>query len=592
MRDSSGFSSASHQSQALCLATLGSAALLAPVTQWGFDSPVRYLFSVTLAGGGVWLWVRARDHWRKHRIVMATGDPDAADAANLTAAATADVLEQLPPRYATDPMVARLIEVAESRFTGKLLLNADGVEFVDAKGTQRLASWGFSCLEPGYLTDLGTQQKLQKTFMRAIGGVWKFDFDVSGDRFSASRKSGLPTLAFPPNWSVVQSVSEAKSKYPGWQLMIGESANGPLGFRMDKMAHLKVIGETGSGKSVAVRSWLEQYRAMGWMLLLCDGKGADYSGYFAPHKEDNNLPVPGTVAVGLGSSPKGMAYVGALVIAYLIMQDRQAGSAEAKIADPEGWNNFIPVLLVMDEIKAMREKWKSALSKDDNKAIESMVTEITSLGRELRVHLLLVSQDARDTSIPATWSSNLPLSISLGKPKPMTISKAFADSVRPKVQMLSDSMDPNQKGRCLIASVDPDSGAADALEYQGYLGYSPGESWNNASLPPQCGEYWPEFKTEVSDRVPRVYTRQWFRIDEPSQEQLEQEEKSDEPLGYIDFDMFTVEELKNMELVALDMRDGTGKIAPNPDMAKYDPASPFYVCKPPVRKSRVATAEL
>jgi hypothetical protein len=587
MRDSSGFSTASHQSQALCLATLGSAGIMAPITQWGFDSPVRYFGGVAAAGGGALLWLRARDHWRKHRIVLATGDPDAADNA------AAAPLEQLPSYQAHHPMISRLLEVAESKFTGKLTLATEYVEFDDdGKGGTKLMSWGFNCSEPGYLTDVKLQSRLQSTFMRAIGGVWRFKFDVSGDRFSASRKSGIPKLVFPPHWPVFQSVAQAKAKYPEWELKIGETTDGPLGFKMKKMSHLKVIGETNSGKSVAVLSWAEQFRAALWMLIFADGKGADYSGYFAPHEEDNGLPVPGTVAVGLGSSAKGMSYVGAIVMAYLILQDRQARSAEDKIADSEGWNDFIPVLLVMDEIKGMREKWRNALSKDDQRAVESMVTEITALGRGLRVHVLLVSQDAYDRSIPGSWASNLPLSISLGKPKPKTIEKGFADSVRSKVQMLSDSMDPNQKGRCLIAAIDPDTGAADVLEYQGYISYAPGENWNNSDYPPQCRHYWPEFKEQVSDRVPRVYTRQWFRIDEPSQAQADQEEKSASPLGFIDFDMFTVEELKDMELVALDMRGSDGKIVPNPEMAKYDPASPLYVCKPPVRKRKVAAAEL
>lgn len=587
-RDTSGFVRASHQSQALCLATLGSAALLSPITQWGFDSPVRYFTSLAAAGGGVWLWARARTHWRKHKIVLSGGDPDVLG--SLGSAGLA--MDQLPPAQAHDPAILRLIEVAESRFPGQLRLNADTIEFEEDKGKTKLVSWGFACVEPGFLTGSGIQQKLQHTFSRALGGVWKFQFDVRGDKFAASRRSGIPKLVFPPNWPVFSSVQEAKDNYPSWELKIGETADGPLGFRMDKMPHLKVIGETGSGKSVAVRAWLEQYRSAGWMMILADGKGSDYVGYTTPHADDHGLPVPGTVAVGLGSSPKGMAYVGAIVIAYLIMQDRQAGSAEAKAADPARWNNFIPVLLVMDEIKAMREKWRSALPKDDVKAIESMVTEITSLGRELRVHVLLISQDARDTSIPGTWSSNLPLSVSLGKPKPMTVAKAFSDSVREKVQLLSDSMDPQQKGRCLIAAVDPDTGAADALEYQGYLSYAPGESWDNPALPPQCRDHWPEFKREVSGRVPRVYTRQWFKIDEPSAAQMEQEEKSGTQPGYIDFDMFTVEELKEMELVALDTRNAEGKIVPDPQTAQYDPTSPLYVCKPPVRRRRVAKAEL
>ncbi|MFZ2240410.1 MAG: cell division protein FtsK, partial [Gordonia amarae] len=526
-------------------------------------------------------------HWRKHKLILAGVDPDAVDAPEA-------VLAQLPSEQAHDPLIARLLEVAQSRFPGKLSLDPSTIEFDNEKGKSKLVSWGFTCVEPGFLTDVSVQSRLQSTFMRALGGVWKFEFEVTADRFGGSRRTGLPKLVFPPLWPVVGSVEEAKSSYPGWELKVGVTADGELGFRMDKMPHLKVIGETGSGKSVAVRSWLEQYRAMGWQLILADGKGADYVGYITPNEDDNGLPVPGTVAVGLGATPKGMSYVGAIVIAYLIMQDRQSGSAEAKIADPDGWSNFAPVLLVMDEIKGMREKWRGALPKADQKAIESMVTEITSLGRELRVHALLVSQDARDVSIPGVWSSNLPLSISLGKPKPITVNKAFDDSVRPKVQMLQSSMDPNQKGRCLIAAVDKETGAADVLEYQGFIGYAPGESWNNDNVPKLAAEpqNWPLFKDRVSDRVPRLYTRQWFKLDEPSAAQLEKEEADEWPMGYIDFDMFTVEELKDLELVALDYRDSKGVIRPNPDMARYDPSSPTYVCRAPVRRRQVATSEL
>lgn len=587
-RDTSGFVRASHQSQALCLATLGSAGLLTPLTQWGFDSPIRYVAAWSAAAGGLWLWGRARWHWHQHQVVMASGDEPGM---GFVAAAAA---EQLPFEQMHDVMIGRLLKVASARFPEKLVLDPRQIDFdTDDKGRRKLVSWGFNCVEPGFLTDTGVQQRLQSTFLKAVGGIWKFHFDASNDSFGATRKSSIPKLAFPLLWPVVQTAAEAKQRYIGWELKVGLTAGDrELGVCLERMAHVKVIGETGSGKSVAVRSWLEQFRAMGWMHLLADGKGADYAGYFAPNADDHGLPVPGIVAVGLGASARGMAYVAAVVLAYQMMQERQEGSMQAKIDDPENWNSFVPVLLVMDEIKGMREKWRNNLSKDEAKAVESMVTEITALGRELRVHVLMVSQDARDASIPGVWNSNLPLTISLGKPSDMTMSKAFEDSVKPKVRMVRESMDPELKGRCLIASVDPKTGAADALEYQGYIGYSPGESWNNPKLPPECAQKWPQFKEQVSDRVPRLYTRQWFRIDEKSEAQLAAEAKGDDDLGYIDFDMFTVDEIKRMDRVALDMRDASGRIVPDPLMAKYDPSSREYVCRPPVSNRNKVKAEL
>lgn len=518
---------------------------------------------------------------------------DGAGGVTFTGLAAPIDLASLPPHFLQGGELhkdlRRLIGLAGSKFPQKLSLDVSAVELEnDGKGAYRLVAWGFRCAEAGYLTDTAMQQKLQTTFLAGAGGIWTFRFDPRNDTFGASRKSGIPTLVWPPMWPVIATVDEARKRYTGWEFKVGVSARGEVGVCMERMAHVKVIGETGAGKSVAIRSWLEQFRAMGWMLILADGKGADYAGYFAPHREDHNLPVPGTVAVGLGSTPRGMAYVGAIVLAYQIMQERQDGSLQGKIDNPESWNSFTPVLLVLDEIKGMREKWKS-LGKESAAAIESMVTEITSLGRELRVHVMLISQDARDVSIPGVWNSNLPLTISLGKPSDMTVNKAFEDSVRPKVRMIRESMDPNIKGRCLIASVDPETGAADATEYQGYLGYSPGEHWNNPKLPPQAKVEWPPFKEQVSDRVPRLYTRQWFAINEKSQAQREAEENGEPDPGFIDFDLFTVEEIKRLERVPLDIRDAGGQIIPNPAVAKYDPSSPTYVCRPRRnRKSIVA----
>lgn len=501
-------------------------------------------------------------------------------------------LASLPPQFlqrgALHEDLRRLVRLAGAKFPYKLALDIVATEFEnDGKGAHRLVSWGFRCVEPGFLTDTGVQQKLQTTFLKGAGGIWTFRFDPRSDTFGASRKSGIPQLCWPPMWPVISSVAEARKRYIGWELKLGASARGVVGVCMERMAHIKVIGETGAGKSVAIRSWLEQFRAMGWMLILADGKGADYAGYFAPHPEDHDLPVPGTVAVGLGSTPRGMAYVGAIVLAYQILQERQEGSLQDKIDNPETWNSFTPVLLVMDEIKGMRMKWKNALGKDGAAAIESMVTEITSLGRELRIHVMVISQDARDVSIPGVWNSNLPLTISLGKPNDMTVDKAFEDSVRPKVRMIRESMDPNIKGRCLVASVDPETGAADATEYQGYLGYSPGEHWNNPKLPPETKKHWAPFKEQVSDRVPRLYTRQWFKIDEKSEAQLAAEENGKPDTGYIDFDLFTVDEIMRMERVALDVRDSSERIVPNRDMEKYDPASRQYVCRPTVRRRKL-----
>lgn len=593
-RDTSGFARASHQSQALCLGCLGIAGLLAPLTAWGFASLWRVALSWLVAGAGAFALWRARDHWRAHRQVGRGGAPlGVAQPVLVSGDGAPGMPHDLYSEGTLHPDIRRLIDIAASQFRDKLIFDPATVEFEDdGKGGRKLVSWGFRCAESGFLTGRGVKESLQHTFRGGIGGVWSFHFDDRDDTFGGSRKSTIPKLVFPPPWPVVATAAEARSKYTGWEFMLGVSATGPVGVCPQKMPHVMCIGESGSGKSVSVRSWLEQFRAAGWQLILADGKGPDYAGYFAPQPNDNNLPVPGTVAVGLGSTPKGMGYVGAVTLAYQIMQERQNGSMEAKIKDPDGWSNFPPVLLVMDEIKGMRSKWASALPKADQEAVELMVNQILALGREMRVHVLLVSQDARVVSIPNTWKSNIPMSICLGRPRKLTLDYAFVDAVRGKVKLITDAMDPKIKGRCVVASVDEKTGAADVTEYQGYLGYAPGESWNNSNLPPEVKSHWPTFKSAVSDKVPRLYTRQWFRIEEKSEAQLAYEQKSGEDLGFIDFEMFTVEEIMKLHRVGLDMRNAEGRVVPNPAMAKFDPASSEYVCRPLLDNTNTVNAEL
>ena len=584
VRDTSGFAPASHQSLALCLGTLGGSLLLWPIAVWGFPSPFRFIIAWAAVGLGAWLLSRSRWHWRLHELGEGILGSDFG-----ASPAAAELLEG--KHIHRD--VNRLLNVAKTKFADKLVLDNSAVEFEDdGKGGRKLVGWGFRC-EPGYLTDTAVQDKLQKTFQSGLGGFWSFQFNPSRDTFTATKKSNLPRLVFPPLWPVVRGAEEAKKLYLGWKFKIGVAAGGEeIGFSLDKWSHVRIIGETNAGKSVAIQNWMEQFRAAGWMLILGDGKGQDYVGYSNPNPDDHNLPVPGTIAAGSGASTRGMGYVGAIVTAYQIMQERQLSSEQDKIDNPAGWNMYPPVLLVLDEIKGMREKWKTALSGDEQKSVESMITQLLALGRAFRVHVVLLSQDAYVDSMPSMWTSNTPLAICLGKPKDNTVQKAFEKSVVPKVRQIRESMDPEIKGRGLFASVDPITGASDAMEYQGYLSYAPGESWDNPKIPSQAAKEWPKFKEQVSDKVPRLWTRMWFRIDHKSEAQRGAETAGEPDLGYIDFDQFSPAEILRMERVALDTRGASGEIVPNPDMAKYDPCSPLYVCKAPLGSRRVLNPEL
>ena len=84
----------------------------------------------------------------------------------------------------------------------------------------------------------------------------------------------------------------------------------------------------------------------------------------------------------------------------------------------------------------------------------------------------------------------------------------------------------------------------------------------------------------------------WFRIEHKSEAQTETETEGNIDLGFIDFDQFTPAEIMHMDRVLLDVRNSDGVIAPNPDMAKYDPSSTQYVCRPPAGSVQVLNPEL
>ena len=89
----------------------------------------------------------------------------------------------------------------------------------------------------------------------------------------------------------------------------------------------------------------------------------------------------------------------------------------------------------------------------------------------------------------------------------------------------------------------------------------------------------------------QLYGRKWFQIEGASEAQLAKEKETGVDFGYIDFELFTVDEIANMKIINLDMRDETGKIVANPAMIKYDPDpnNAEYVCKPVVNESNTIT---
>lgn len=480
-----------------------------------------------------------------------------------------------------NPNVVRLLQVVAS-VSEDIVPVPEDFSFVDNNEMGGdLESYGLRAMTPGYFASSSTQSRLYNVLSQALGDGWGIDFDTTTDTVKASRKSSLPKIALPEMWRVVRNQAEALEMYNTWALSLGPGESGEtVTVNPQVYPHSAFIATSGGGKSVALRACIEQFRAIGGQVILGDGKGSDYASL---------RDLPGVITIGRGSGSRAMEYVGAIEIGYRIMQQRQNTAAERKLKDPAGWRNVPPVFIILDEMKSVMKKWKAELKKDFG-AVESKVNQILALGREMRVHVFFATQDVYDQSIPNSWLTNVGMKINLGKPHSLTLTKGFDESIQGKARRIAASIDPKVRGRGMIGGVDEDSGKAVVQSYQGYYSYSPGEAIT-AGLPPEAQQNWPQFKAQVSDAVPRLYSRKWFKVDQMSEAQAKKESETGAELGYIDFELFSADEVANMPLVNLDMRAPDGAIVPDPDMVQYDPnpQNEYYVCRPVVNTATMVT---
>lgn len=478
-------------------------------------------------------------------------------------------------------VVSRLMEVVNATWkNGELEPVWDAFELEG----EELISYALRATQPGFFTNEATKTQLTNKLTNAVPAsraAWATLFDNKTDTVTFTQKSSIPKLALPPNWEVVDSAKKAGVAYKKFEMTLGPGEDGMVTFKPQVFPHVAVIATSGGGKSVFLRACAEQMRAVGGQIVFGDGKGVDYS---------TLRNQPGVVAIGRGSGSKGVEYIAAIELAFRIMQQRQNSAAERKDADPENWENLPPIFLVLDELKSVLKKWSTELDKKSFKAVESKVNQILALGRQLRVHVYTASQDVYAESIPPSWLTNIGMKISLGKPHHLTISKGFDEAIRGDATRIAAGIDPNVRGRGMIAGVDEDSGTATVRSYQGFLGYSPGEA-TPGFLNHDQKEQWNSFRKNVSEAIPTLYSRKWFKIDEPSDAQVKKEADIGRELGYIDFELFTVDEISELQIINLDMRDENDNIVPDPEMRKYDPdpTNAEYVCKPIISKETTVT---
>jgi hypothetical protein len=459
------------------------------------------------------------------------------------------------------PEVARLMEVVNATWKGEIVALDQFVTEGDM-----LVSYALHALKPGYFTESGTKRMVSNKLSNAVPArksSWEIDFDLKNDNIYATQKSKLKSLLLPPMWPVVADEVEARRRYPDFEYCIGEGADGPIKFKPSQFAHMGIYGSTGGGKSVTTRAILEQFRAAGFQLFICDGKGTDYT----PMSMQPNV-------VAVASDIQSQIAVVHMV--RRIMNQRRKLGTKRGVEGMADWRNHqTPLLLVMDEFATTINDISTRYPKSVKMFLDD-IAAILKVGREMRVHILLATQDMRAKTTPGDWLNNITVNICMGRPKDQIIEKGFPSALQSEATRIGDQISATTPGRGLVATLS-ENGIPSAELFQSYYSYSPGgdlQGQKGAAL-----RNWTQFKDQVSERIRPLYSRMWFIPEYPQPEPggkdayAEQRKKFDET-GLVDLTELDIPDIHKLKNVALENRSGA-----IPDHREYDPRSSLYIAR-------------
>ncbi|WP_100514864.1 type IV secretory system conjugative DNA transfer family protein [Mycobacteroides abscessus] len=357
--------------------------------------------------------------------------------------------------------------------------------------------------------------------------------------------SSFPKAIAPPVIQPVASVEEAKQRYKDFRWQLGLDARGNvIAPSIREVFHVLAVGGTGSGKSVWIRGLIESARLSGFRVYLGDGKMSDY-----PALENAS-----GVVMRSSDAPQHVVLVAEV---HDEMVRRQAVAEQRKregAADPF---DFEPILLVMDEFASMRGDVLEFVG-NKRQAMEpwlNAIAAITRKGRELKIHLVLASQDLYVENIPNQWQANFQLLVSLGEIEDKTLDTKFIpDALKEEAKRVGARITRKDRGRGLF--VDKANPASiKVTEFQSSYSFSPGSTLLTPNAPADVAPptddvrvVW-EQQQEAAAQMPRLYPRVGIKV--------EQGDWSKDA---------SATELMAVPTIALDDADGN----PVPNLVKYD----------------------
>lgn len=407
--------------------------------------------------------------------------------------------------------VERKVTTVQIPSISSVEVTQDGLEIEFSHGPNASAfKWakGLDLLKNGFRAQ-GMDSSNLRLADTADGGV-RMVFDDAPSSFPAA-------VCIEPPSTVAASNADAIKRYEGSAWTLGVDARGnTIQFPVEDFPHVLVVGGTGAGKSVWARSIIEMFRTG----YTDPNTGKDTAGGFTCYVSSGKV----TDFVTLSKLP-GVAMVAGdaaqtAVMVHAVRQEAERRYDEAAAAKLQGETrafDYPPIVLFLDEWGAT---WLALSSMYKSTAdFETDIDWILRVGREARVHVVLLSQTIRKTgagAVPGSWQANLGLTISLGKPEAETYNNpaVFPSGSRERAELVGNRI-AGKRGRGMAVL------SGEVTEFQSYYAWSPGttslapDADKKVSPPtPEVRALWERWEP-VSASVPWLSPRLGLRVSGP-----------------------------------------------------------------------------
>lgn len=256
------------------------------------------------------------------------------------------------------------------------------------------------------LTREGVRTHIESATSAVLAGRWRAFWDLQRDFVRFELRPKLESLI--PNPSIAPENVDPKASYDQMAVPIGKDEDGEvIVWKPKDQAHGMVTGETGKGKTVVILGIVMYLAAHGWRIWGIDGKRIELLGL----REYPNVEL---IAGRIDHQARVVRAV------YELMQERMEAYESRRMR----LNDFEPVLFVVDEFKTFRNAllaWYRSVKPRGAASTPVTLTEfsdIVSLGRKLRIHLLIGLQRPDAEFLTGDMRDNFGFRVSLGKLSP------------------------------------------------------------------------------------------------------------------------------------------------------------------------------